>query len=303
MTVKSNSRRQFLKRTSLAVASTLALPLFGASTKKDRYAISAHLWVYASRYPPDWNCNPIMETVFKDLKHAGLNGVELMEVNLRDSAAVQKLKDLISRYEFPVTGTSYGADMWKRELRSEILDDVKLVVANLSSVGGKTFGISVKTPGRLKTEKELDDQAELLQAIRKVCNDHGVTPNLHNHTYEVENNLHDLGGTLKRLPDFPLGPDIGWLAKAGVDPVNFVKKYGKQMVYMHLRDIDSEGEWTEVPGQGTIDFRSVAAALRETGFSGSIAIELAFASGFKPTRELKESWKISQDYIDRIFNA
>ena len=60
------------------------------------------------------------------------NGVELMEVNLRDPAAVRKLKELITRHDFPVTGTSYGAEMWKRELQSKILDDVRLVVFSIN---------------------------------------------------------------------------------------------------------------------------------------------------------------------------
>lgn len=303
MNPKSTSRRRFIRITSLALASTVSLPVLVRSGIRERYRISAHLWVYASRFPPDWNSNPIMDEVFADLKYAGMDGVELMEVNLRDPAAVKKLKQLVQQYNLPVTGTSYGADMWNRDLHAGILRDVELVTGNLSQVGGKTFGISVNSPGRLKSERELDDQAKLLESIRNVCKKNGIVPNLHNHTYEVENNLHDLGGTLKRLPDYPLGPDIGWLAKAGVDPVGFVRRYGKQMVYMHLRDLDSSGEWTEVPGEGTVDFQKVATALHESGFSGSIAIELAFKSDFKPTRPLKESWKISRDFIEKTFNS
>lgn len=303
MNPESNSRRRFIRTASAALASTMALPFLVRSGVKERLRISAHLWVYASGFPPDWNCNPIMDQVFSDLKYAGLDGVELMEVNLRDPSAVKRLEQLIKKHDFPVTGTSYGADMWNRDLHTEILRDVELVTGNLAQVGGKTFGISVKTPGRLKTEKELDDQASLLESVRKICQQNGIVPNLHNHTYEVENNLHDLGGTLKRLPDFPLGPDIGWLAKAGIDPVDFVRKHGKQMVYMHLRDLDKNGEWTEVPGQGTVDFQSVATALHQSGFAGSIAIELAFPRDFKPTRPLKESWKVSHDFIDKIFNT
>lgn len=303
MNLELNSRRRFIKTTSLALASTVSLPLFSMPSIKDRYRISAHLWVYASAFPPDWNSNPIMSQIFADLKYAGLDGVELMEVNLRDPGAVKKLKRLIAEHNFPVTGTSYGADMWNRELHKEILSDVELVTGNLSKLGGKTFGISVNTPGRQKTEKELDDQAFLLESIRSICNRNGIVPNLHNHTYEVDNNLHDLKGTLKRLPDYPLGSDIGWLAKAGVDPVDFVRQHGKQMVYMHLRDIDSKGEWTEVPGQGTIDFKKLAFTLKESGFTGTLGIELAFPNDFKPSRPLKESWKTAHEYIDKVFNS
>jgi sugar phosphate isomerase/epimerase len=296
------SRRDFVKRTSMTALSMLTAASAIGRHSKSIPKISAHLWVYASAFPPDWNSNPVLDRVFSDLKYAGLAGVELMEVNLRDEKFLGKIKQLITDYELPVTGTSYGAIMWNKAVHASILTDIEKVVANLQSVGGTTFGISVGTPGRIKTDRELDDQAELLLKVRKICDSHRVVANLHNHTYEVENNLHDLKGTLSRIPDFKLGPDIGWLAKAMVDPVDFIRTYGKQMVYMHLRDIDSKGEWTEAIGEGTIDFEGVARALNQSGFAGTMAIELAFPNGFKPTKELKEIWRISNEVIKNKFS-
>ncbi len=56
--------------------------------------------------------------------------------------------------------------------------------------------------------------------------------NLHNHTYEVENELYDLKGTLARIPGIKLGPDLNWLVRAGVDPAGFIRRFGKQIVFM-----------------------------------------------------------------------
>ena len=73
---------------------------------------------------------------------------------------------------------------------------------------------------------------------------HGVVLNLHNHTYEVENVMHDLEGTLARIPDVKLGPDLNWLVRAGVDPVEFIHRFGKQIVFMHIRDQKADGTWS-----------------------------------------------------------
>lgn len=135
----------------------------------------------------------------------------------------------------------------------------------------------------------------------KICNDHGIVPNLHNHTYEVENDLHDLKGTLARIPDIKLGPDLNWLIRAGVDPVSFINTYGRQMVYLHIRDQYADGNWTEYVGQGVTDFRAIAKALNEQGFQGSAGIELAFPANFEPQNPLKTDWKLSREYVVKTF--
>ena len=68
---------------------------------------------------------------------------------------------------------------------------------------------------------ELNAQGDFLTTIRPICDENGIVPNSHNHTYEVENDLHDLKGSLARIPNFKLVTDINCLIRAGVDPVKF----------------------------------------------------------------------------------
>ncbi len=301
------SRRRFIQSSATLLGGTLLLksaastafaPAYKANTK-----VVAHLWVYASKYPPDWDCYPNLETVFSDLSYAGMDGVELMEPVLRHEDAVDKLSGLLKKYSLPVSGTSYGVhmNMWNADEHKKILDDINIIVPRLAKVGGKTFGISVGEVKRLKTEKELDAQAGILKKVIAVCNDNGVEANLHNHTYEVENNLHDLKGTLARIPDIKLGPDLNWLIRAGVDPVNFIDTYGKQIVYLHIRDQYADGNWTEYVGQGATDFNVIAAALKKQNFTGRAAIELAFPANYKPVNPLKEDWKRSRQFVKKTF--
>ena len=86
--------------------------------------------------------------------------------------------------------------------------------------------------------------------------------NLHNHTYEVENGEHDLKGTLKRIPDVKLGPDLNWLLRAKVDPVDFINRYGDRIVFLHLRDQKTDGAWSEAMGEGNMDYMAIGQALR-----------------------------------------
>jgi len=300
------SRRGFLKNSSMCVAgmllpAELANQALAEGLAPFKAKISAHMWVYASAHPPTWDATPDLEKIFSDLHQAGLDGVELMEVILRHDDAVEHLGKLQKQYHLPVTGASYGAAMWDATKHAEILADAALIVKRLGQLGGQMLGISVGDARRAKTEPELDAQAQLLKKIMTVCGDSGVVLNLHNHTYEVGNGMHDLKETLARIPEIKLGPDLNWLVRAGVDPVWFIKTYGRQMVYMHIRDQYQDGTWTEYVGQGVTDFPAIAAALRSVDFRGRAAIELAFPANFVPTNPLAEDWKKSKDYVKTVF--
>jgi sugar phosphate isomerase/epimerase len=257
--------------------------------------------VYASKYPPDWDCTPIIEQVFSDLHYAGIDGLEVMHSNLRHANAVETLKGLSQKYSLPVIGSSYGADFRKKEDETKIVDECSMFFEKLHQLGATNFGISVGEAGRKKTEEELDQQAEVLKKIRRTGSESGLTCNLHNHTYEVVDNMHDLRGTLKRIPDFPLGPDLNWLIRGGVDPVSFIREFKQQIIYLHIRDQYKSGEWSEAVGEGDTDFKAISKALHEINFSGTATIELAFPGNFTPTRSLRGDWKMSRDTVRKEF--
>ena len=306
--IASSSRRKFIQQSGIVLGGSLLLQsfaekAFAGSFRAAKIKVNAHLWVYASKYPPDWDATPSLETLFADLSNAGIDGVELMESVLRHDDAVEKLNGLVKKYNLPVSGSSYGVgmNMWEVDQHQKIIEDINIVVPRLNKLGGKTFGISVGEPKGVKTEQQLDAQALVLKKVLAICNDNGIEANLHNHTYEVENGMHDLKGTLARIPEIKLGPDLNWLIRAGINPVDFIHTYGKQIVYLHIRDQYADGQWTEYVGQGVTDFPAIAKALKEQHFNGNCAIELAFPQNFTPTNTLKEDWRLSREYVRKTF--
>ncbi len=134
--MKPNNRRSFIKKTGLILAATSMVPahIFGTSAGFDdvkKVPINAYLWVYASKFMPNWDCSPILDTVFSDLNDAGIHGLELMEANLRHDNSVKNLNDLLQEVTF--------------------LSDLLFFsffppfpfLSRLKAVDGKTFGISV----------------------------------------------------------------------------------------------------------------------------------------------------------------
>jgi sugar phosphate isomerase/epimerase len=290
------TRRCFIKAGTLALA-----PLSGCTSglhflSGKKVKVGAHIWVYAAEQP-QYDVTPILPQIFADLKYAGLDGVELMHDVLRKGETVEQIAELSKKHELPVIGTSFYGDMWDRSQHQAVFDDAKLVIKNLAKLNGTTFGISVGSAPAKKTEQQLDDQVELLRRVMAVAKENGIEPNLHNHTYEVVDDLHDLKGTLARIPDAKLGPDLNWLVRGGVDPAWFIRKYGRQIVFLHLRNQYKNGRWSESLGEGDMDYPVIAKALRDINFNGTAVIELAHESDFKTTRPLRESWKISREYV------
>lgn len=284
------SRREFV--TALTAAPLAA----GAPGRKP--VVAAHPWVYAATQPK-YDIYPILEGIFADMSYAGIEAIELMHTALRPKDAVERIGGLSRKNKLPVLGTSFEGKMWDKASHRAVLDDAGTVVERLTKLGGRTFGVSVGDAGRRKTPEELDAQAALLRKLINLCEDHRVVLNLHNHIYEVANDEYDLKGTLVRIPDARLGPDLDWLKGADIDPVDFIHRYAPRIVYCHLRDRKADGVWAEAIGEGATDFTAIGRALREAGFEGDVAIELAHPAGFRPTRPLRESLKISREYVKK----
>jgi len=298
------NRRCFLSSGAAAALSVATGGILGSGCRstqstarsQKKVLVGGHPWVYAATQP-NYDIYPVLDQIFADMSYAGLDGIELMHTALRPADSVQTIRALSKKYSLPVIGTSFGGNMWNREQHETIFEDARTVVNRLADVGGRTFGVSVGKAPQPKTPAQLDAQAQLLRRIIALCRSRGVVLNLHNHTYEVENDMHDLRGTLARIPEVKLGPDLNWLVRGGVDPVSFIRTFGKQIVFLHLRDQKADGKWSEAMGEGNMDYVAIGKALREVKFSGEAVIELAHEGNFKPTRPLRDSLKMSRAYV------
>ena len=295
-------RRDFLGSTAKGLFAAAAGAALGpvcrggekaGSTSKKKIVVGAHPWVYAATQP-NYDIYPILDRIFADMSYAGLDGIELMHTALRPPDAVEHIRELSKKYALPIIGTSFSGDMWDRAQHAAISEDAERVVTRLAMLGGWTFGVSVGKAPQPKTPEQLDTQAELLRGIIALCQGKGIVLNLHNHTYEVENNMHDLKGTLARIPRVKLGPDLNWLLRGGVDPVKFIETYGDRIVFLHIRDQKANGKWSEAVGEGDMDYVAIGKALHAAKFSGDVVIELAHERDFKLTRPLRESLKMSR---------
>lgn len=270
-----------------------------AAAAESKVRVGAHLWVFAAKQP-GYDPTPVLDQAFAEIAGAGVDGIELMHRTLLHDGAVERIHELSSRHRLRVIGSSWSGNLWDRSQHAQALAEAQTVVERLRAVGGRTFGISVGDARRKKTEAEFDAQADALRKVMSLCAAHSIVPNLHNHVYEVRDGEHDLNGTLARIPEIKLGPDLGWLFRAGVDPVGFIRRRGRQMVFAHLRNEKADGKWPEDLTEGVIDYAAIGKALRAVNFQGDLMIELAHEAAFQPTRSFGESFRSSRDYVRRV---
>ncbi len=67
-------------------------------------------------------------------------------------------------------------------------------------------------------------------------------------------------------------PDVGHIAKGGMNPLAVVKQYRSEVNLIHYKDMFENGEWAPT-GEGIIDFTGITNYLIETDFHGWIIME------------------------------
>ncbi len=104
--------------------------------------------------------------------------------------------------------------------------------------------------------------AERFNRLGEACRKNGLKFMYHQHGFEFQ----DLGGKtgmeiLDECTDPALvgfEPDVYWIEHAGVDAVQFMKKYGARAWYIHCKDAANKTDWRDTEaGAGVIDMAGV----------------------------------------------
>ena len=262
--------------------------------------ICAHLYAYTAQQPGK-DTRELLATVFSDLSSAGYAGVEIMHTQVRSADDAAYVAELSDRCSLPVVGASFGGRMWDAAEHPALLAHAQVLIEALGDLDAWLLGVSTggKTEG-LKTPAELDTQAELLECIIDLCDECGILLNLHNHTYEVENNEYEFRAMIERIPDIKLGPDINWLRRAGIEPNGFLRRYADRIIYLHLRDQLGD-RWVEALGEGDQDWVELGRTLTDIGFEGYVGIELAHERDTDFTRSMGENFALSLNNLREAF--
>jgi sugar phosphate isomerase/epimerase len=120
----------------------------------------------------------------------------------------------------------------------------------------------------LTTTDEINQAVEILTKSGEAAKKAGIQLCYHNHTHEFEK----VDGKIPYDVLLQINPDIlkmeldlGWATNAGMDPVEMFKKNPGRYPLWHVKDMSAAQKSPTEVGNGTIDFKRIFAASKESG--------------------------------------
>ena len=125
---------------------------------------------------------------------------------------------------------------------------------------------------RVKTAEGWAAFGRALAQTGKAVRDAGFDFGWHNHAFEfarIDSSEMPFDLILAGSGELALELDLAWVAKAGQDPVHWLKKYASRIIAVHLKDIAPDGEnqsedgWADL-GRGVMDWGRIVPAIDAT---------------------------------------
>lgn len=151
---------------------------------------------------------------------------------------------------------------------------------------------------RLESDKMMD-------LLEKYCREYDLRAAVHNHGPDNAYLYPTAESALKRIGnrDIRLGVclDVGHERRAGLDPVEFIKKHGDRLVEVHMKniEIDSVKNIAKEGPRGELDIPGIMQALADIGYDGYCLVE--FEKDFKENEvPLAESFGYYRGVMDCV---
>jgi sugar phosphate isomerase/epimerase len=123
----------------------------------------------------------------------------------------------------------------------------------------------------------------------------------HQHAPEMANNAREWRHLLANTdPEVKVCLDVHWIYRGGQDVMTILKEAAPRLAALHLRN-SKDGIWLEELADGDVDYRQVAAYLKDYGFNGYLVVELAWDPKTRITAPLESNIRRSLNYAEDIF--
>jgi sugar phosphate isomerase/epimerase len=140
---------------------------------------------------------------------------------------------------------------------------------------------SVDYPSGLNWQQNWEDYVDAVRRCCDICEDAQVRYALEPHPYRYMSNAASMLRLIEHVKSDALGMnfDPSHLFPMGDMPHTVIYQLGDRIFHCHFSDNDGTTNVHWRPGKGKIDWTAVMRALQETGFDGTISIELEDVPG------------------------
>lgn len=253
-----SSRRNFIRKTAVGVAGTVAVPFLGktGTIVSGSKAVAAPLPVGIAGYT---FAKFDVDQSIAMMKRTGVTNLSIKDIHLALNSTDEKINAVVSRFkEAGINPYTVGVIYMKtKEAVEQAFSYAKKVGVNMI-VGVPNYDLLDHAEAQVKAYN-----------IRLAIHNHGPEDALYPGPKDVYDRIKN------RDARMGLCIDIGHAMRAGALPEKAIREYKDRLFDLHIKDVSlaaKEGKAIEI-GRGVIDFPAVVESLRKIKFQGICSIE------------------------------
>jgi inosose dehydratase len=306
----TQTRRTFLSGlTQLALASVISHSEAFATTvpaKTLHIACNQYPWfTFLQRQGRNWSAD--LDSSLREFTQSGIVGYEPLIESAKD---ISELSPLLKKYNLQMKSLYVNSTLHKQEETERNISQV-IAVAEAARPLGLQIIVTNPSPIRWggpedKDDQELEVQAVSLGKLGKELAKRGVTLAYHTHDIEMRNAAREFHHMMLHTDpkDVSLCLDAHWVYRGSgnsqVALFDIVRLYGKRISELHLRQ-SKGGTWTEVFGEGDIDYKRLVKELQVLKLRPHLVLEQAVEKGSPNTLNAIDAHRQSLTYANDLF--
>lgn len=234
---------------------------------------------------------------------AGFSGFEPELVMLGDSWSTAGLKELLDRHGLELAALVL-VEPWRgrTETPAERADADSVINCAAVMPGAKIILCPAPGADRRNLVERQDHALSCMAAVARRAAERGIPCSFHPNSpagsvFRTAEDYDRMASLLDPLINFT--PDLGHIARGGMDPLAVVAQWGDRVDHIHVKDLAADGTWAEI-GTGIVDVPAVLDHLCARGFSGWVTFE-----DESPSAEQNPDAAVARngDYVTRLIGA
>jgi len=248
-----------------------------------------------------------LDTVLGEVARSGINGYEPL---LPSPDQIDRFAGLLKKHNLEMRSLYVNSVLHRAEEAEKSIRHILGIAEKAKAIGTKVIVTNPSPIGWGSSENKTDDQlrvqAQSLDSLGKQLGGLGLVLAYHNHDIELRAAArefhHMMVGTDAKHVSLCL--DAHWVYRgsgnSSVALFDILKLYGARVTELHIRQ-SRDNIWTEVFGDGDIDYTAVVRYLLSIGIKPHLVLEQAIEKESPKTLDALEAHRRSCENARRVF--
>ncbi|UOQ44109.1 sugar phosphate isomerase/epimerase [Halobacillus salinarum] len=226
------------------------------------------------------------KSILSWIRQQGFNGIET-GAPMVPSGQEEETARLLKGEGLELEALHIGVPYFTKEFKDDMIQEAAKQIQRVSVTGAKRMLFSTWGEER-KRDEEITKLADHISNLARLAHKHGMEFHYHNHNHEFIENERVIRRLLTETSatEVSFALDIGWVYRAGIDPLGFYNEFSDRIHYLHLRDVLRD-QFIEI-GRGEIEFHNLLAAFKATKGNKSVMVEMELGTDYGGSCETAE---------------